>query len=222
MSIKGILGKKIGMTQVFDRKGEVHPATVIEAGPCTVVQVKSPQSDGYSAVQLGFGAMKRVNEPMKGHFKGLGEFRYLREFEVDDPSEYSVGQKVGPEIFSPGEFVHVTGVSKGKGFAGGVKRYGFRGGPRTHGQSDRLRAPGSIGPGTSPGRVVKGLRMAGHMGNEQVTVRNLRVLESDPARGLLIVEGSVPGAKNSLLRIRKSDKKPSESPGLVVSQEAAS
>lgn len=222
MSIKGILGKKIGMTQVFDRKGEVHPATVIEAGPCTVVQVKSPQKDGYSAVQLGFGSAKRVNEPMKGHLKGLGEFRYLREFEVDDASQYEVGQKVGPEIFSPGEFVHVTGVSKGRGFAGAVRRYGFRGGPRTHGQSDRLRAPGSIGAGTSPGRVLKGLRMAGHMGSEQVTVRNLRVLESDPARGLLIVEGSVPGAKNSLLRIRKSNKKPSESPGIAVSREAAS
>jgi len=222
VSIKGILGKKIGMTQVFDRKGEVHSATVIEAGPCIVVQVKSLQNDGYSAVQLGFGAVKRVNEPMKGHLKGLGEFRYLREFEVDDPSQYEVGQKVGPEIFSPGEFVHVTGVSKGRGFAGGVRRYGFRGGPRTHGQSDRLRAPGSIGAGTSPGRVVKGLRMAGHMGSEQVTVRNLRVLESDPARGLLIVEGSVPGARNSLLRIRKSNKKPSELPGLAVSREAVS
>ncbi|MDI6857994.1 MAG: 50S ribosomal protein L3 [Dehalococcoidia bacterium] len=220
--MKGILGKKIGMTQVFDRKGEVHSATVIEAGPCTVVQVKTRQSDGYSAVQLGFGAAKRVNEPMKGHLKGLGEFRYLREFEVDDPSQYEVGQKVGPEIFSPGEFVHVTGVSKGRGFAGGVRRHGFRGGPRTHGQSDRLRAPGSIGAGTSPGRVLKGLRMAGHMGSEQVTVRNLRVLESDPARGLLIVEGSVPGAKNGLLRIRKSSKKPSEWAGLAVSREAAS
>jgi large subunit ribosomal protein L3 len=222
MSIEGILGKKIGMTQVFDRRGEVHSATVIEAGPCTVTQVKTEKTDGYSVVQLGFGAARRVNQPMKGHFKGLGEFRHLREFQVDDASQWEVGQKVGAEVFSPGEFVHVTGISKGKGFAGGVKRYGFRGGPRTHGQSDRLRAPGSIGPGTSPGRVLKGLHMAGHMGSDQVTVRNLRVLESDPARGLLIVEGSVPGAKNSLLRIRKSNRKPTEAPGIATATGAAS
>jgi len=192
------------MTQVFDDRGEVHAATVVEAGPCTVVQVKSPPTDGYSAVQLGFGTARRVNQPLKGHLKGLGEFRVLREFRVDDPSQWKTGQKVGVEIFHAGDRVDVTGVSKGRGFAGGVRRYHFRGGPRTHGQSDRPRAPGSIGPGNSPGHVVKGLHMAGHMGDAQVTVRNLRVLDSDPARGLLFIEGAVPGAKNGLLRIRRA------------------
>jgi large subunit ribosomal protein L3 len=214
MSIRGLLGRKIGMAQVFDRKGVVHPVTVVEAGPCTVIQVKSPERDGYSAVQLGFGLAKRVNQPLKGHLKGLGDFRHLREFAVDDASQWKVGQKVGAELFGPGDFVDVTGISKGKGFAGGVKRYGFRGGPTTHGQSDRRRAPGSIGPGSSPGRVFKGLRMAGHMGSARVTVRNLLVLESDPARGLLLIEGAVPGAKNGLLRIRRSKKAPQEVPGI--------
>jgi large subunit ribosomal protein L3 len=214
MNMKGLLGRKIGMAQVFDRKGVVHPVTLVEAGPCTVIQVKSPGKDGYSAVQLGFGAVKRVNQPMKGHLKGLGDFRYLREFAVDDPSQWEVGQKVGAELFSAGDFVDVTGISKGKGFAGGVKRYGFRGGPKTHGQSDRERAPGSIGPGSSPGRVVKGLHMAGHMGDDRVTVRNLRVIDSDPGRGVLLIEGAVPGAKNGLLRIRRSTKESASIPGI--------
>lgn len=224
MSIRGLLGRKIGMAQVFDRKGVVHPVTVVEAGPCTVIQVKSPEKDGYSAVQLGFGVAKRVNQPLKGHLKGLGDFRHLREFAVDDASQWKVGQKVGAELFGPGDFVDVTGISKGKGFAGGVKRYGFRGGPKTHGQSDRQRAPGSIGPGSSPGRVFKGLRMAGHMGNARVTVRNLLVLESDPARAVLLIEGAVPGAKNGLLRIRRSKKAPESIPGigLVATEEKAS
>ena len=214
MSIVGLLGKKIGMAQVFDRKGVVHPVTVVEAGPCTVVQVKNPGKDGYSAVQLGFGATKRVNQPMKGHLKGTGEFRYLREFSVDDAAQWEAGQKVSAELFNAGDFVDVTGISKGKGFAGGVKRHGFRGGPRTHGQSDRLRAPGSIGPGSSPGRVVKGLRMAGHMGADRVTVRNLLVLDSDPARGVLLIEGAVPGARNGLLRICRSPKAPASIAGI--------
>jgi len=206
MDIEGIIGKKIGMTQLFDEKGEVHGVTVVEAGPCTVVQVKSPENDGYSAVQLGFGAAKRVNQPMKGHLKGLGDFRNLREVRVGDPSQWKTGQKVGAELFQAGDHIDVTGVSKGRGFAGGVRRWGFRGGPRTHGQSDRLRAPGSIGAGNAPGRVLKGLHMAGHMGDARVTVRNLRVIESDPAKGLLFIEGAVPGGKNGLLRIRLSAK----------------
>ena len=204
--IEGILGRKLGMFQAFDRDGTVVPVTVIEAGPCTVLQVKTQDRDGYQAVQLGFGARKRVNEPLKGHFKGLGAFRYLREFSVNDISQWQVGQKVGTEIFEPGDLVHVSGVSKGRGFAGVVKRHGFRGGPKTHGQSDRHRAPGSIGAGTSPGRVLKGMRMAGHMGNRQVTVRNLEVVESNAGRGVLMVKGSVPGAKNVLLRIRLARK----------------
>jgi len=204
--IEGILGRKLGMFQAFDRDGTVVPVTVIEAGPCTVLQVKTQDRDGYQAVQLGFGARKRVNEPLKGHFKGLGAFRYLREFSVNDISQWQVGQKVGTEIFEPGDLVHVSGVSKGRGFAGVVKRHGFRGGPKTHGQSDRHRAPGSIGAGTSPGRVLKGMRMAGHMGNRQVTVRNLEVVESNAGRGVLMVKGSVPGGKNALLRIRLARK----------------
>jgi len=204
--IEGILGRKLGMLQAFDHDGTVVPVTVIEAGPCTVLQVKTLDSDGYEAVQLGFGVRKRVIQPLKGHFKGLGAFRYLREFPVDDISQWRVGQKVGAEIFEPGDLVHVSGVSKGRGFAGVVKRHGFHGGPKTHGQSDRHRAPGSIGASASPGRVLKGMKMAGHMGNHQVTVRNLEVVESNPARGVIMVKGSVPGTKDALLRIRVARK----------------
>jgi large subunit ribosomal protein L3 len=201
---EGILGRKVGMTQYFDRQGEVRPVTVVEAGPCLVIQVKTVESDGYQAVQLGFGQAKRLNSPQKGHLKKLGQFRYLREFRVGDASEYKVGQRLGAELFEEGDLVNVTGVSKGRGFAGGVRRHGFRTGPRTHGQSDRHRAPGSIGSGTTPGRVLKGLRMAGHMGNARVTVRNLRVLESNPATGVLLIEGAVPGARNGLIAIKRT------------------
>lgn len=198
------------MTQVFDRGGEAHAATVIEAGPCLVTQVKTPETDGYHAVQLGFGTAKRLNSPMKGHLKKLGQFRYLREFRVADASRYKVGQKLGAELFQPGDRVDITGISKGRGFAGGVKRHGFHGGPKTHGQSDRHRAPGAIGAGTDPGRVFKGQLMAGHMGNVRVTTRNVKVLESNPARGVLIVQGAVPGARNGLLRIRRRVGAPAE------------
>jgi large subunit ribosomal protein L3 len=201
---EGILGRKVGMTQYFDRQGEVRPVTVVEAGPCLVIQVKTVESDGYQAVQLGFGQAKRLNSPQKGHLKKLGQFRYLREFRVGDASEYKVGQRLGAELFEEGDLVNVTGISKGRGFAGGVRRHGFRTGPRTHGQSDRHRAPGSIGSGTTPGRVLKGLRMAGHMGNARVTVRNLRVLESNPATGVLLIEGAVPGARNGLIAIKRT------------------
>lgn len=204
MSIEGILGRKLGITQVFREDGTSVPVTVIEAGPCTVVQVKTEQKDGYAAVQLGFGTRKRLNSPLKGHMKGLGQFRYLREFRVDDIGEWEVGKKVGCELFQQGDLVDVSGASKGRGFAGVMKRHGFRGGPRTHGQSDRARAPGSIGAGTDPGRVIKGLKMAGHMGTGQATVKNLRVLQSDPARNVLMVEGSVPGNNDLLLRVRRS------------------
>ena len=204
--IEGVLGRKLGMFQAFDRDGTVVPVTVIETGPCTVLQVKTEDHDGYQAVQLGFGVRKRVNQPQKGHFKGLGAFRYLREFSVDDISKWQVGQKVGAEIFEPGDLVHVSGLSKGHGFAGVVKRHGFHGGPKTHGQSDRHRSPGSIGASASQGRVLKGMRMAGHMGDHQVTVRNLEVVESDAARGVIMVKGSVPGGKNALLRVRMARK----------------
>jgi large subunit ribosomal protein L3 len=204
--IEGLLGRKLGTLQIFDRDGTVVPVTVIETGPCTVLQVKTKDRDGYEAVQLGFGARRRVNEPMKGHFKGLGSFRYLREFRVDEISQWEVGQRVGAEVFEPGDLVDVSGISKGRGFAGVVKRYGFRGGPKTHGQSDRYRSPGSIGASASPSRVIKGLKMAGHMGAVKVTVRNLEVVDSNPARGVIMVKGSVPGAKDGLLRIRVARK----------------
>ncbi len=199
-----IFGRKVGMTQVFSAGGEARGVTVVEAGPCTVVQIKTQERDGYDAIQLGYGERKRVTAPMKGHMKQLGQFRYLREVRVDDPNEYTVGQTLGVSLFEEGEIVDVVGKSKGKGFAGVVKRYHFHGGPKTHGQSDRHRAPGSIGAGTSPGRVRKGLHMGGHMGDDRVTVKNLRVFDTDEARNVLLIEGAVPGAKNGLLRIRKT------------------
>lgn len=204
MSIEGILGRKLGMAQIFREDGTIVPVTVIEAGPCTVVQVKTEENDGYSVVQLGFSTRKRVNSPQKGHMKGLGQFRYLREFRVDDISEWEVGKKVGCEIFREGDLVDVSGTSKGRGFAGVMKRHGFHGGPRTHGQSDRARAAGSIGAGTDPGRVVKGKKMAGHMGTSQITVKNLEVVQSDPSRNILMVKGAVPGNEDVLLRVRRS------------------
>lgn len=180
--------------------------TTIEAGPCVVTQVKTKEKDGYNAVQLGFGEAKRLNSPEKGHLKGLGLFKHLREFRVEDVSGFTVGQKVDVAIFKPGDLVDITGTSKGKGFAGVVKRHHFAGGPKTHGQSDRHRAPGAVGATTFPGRVLKGTRMAGHMGNARVTVRNLKVVEVDPARHLLLVEGAVPGSRNGLVLIRKAAK----------------
>ncbi|MBM3118840.1 MAG: 50S ribosomal protein L3 [Chloroflexi bacterium] len=201
--IQGMIGRKIGMTQLFRDDGEVV-VTAIEAGPCFVTQVKTEANDGYDAVQLGFGDAKRINSPQKGHLKGVGQLRYLREFDVDDISSVQVGQKIDVDMFKPGDLIDVTGVSKGKGFAGVVKRHHFAGGPKTHGQSDRHRAPGSIGATTSPGRVLKGTRMAGHMGDKRVTVRNLKVLDVDSARHLLLVKGAVPGSKKGLLLIEKA------------------
>ncbi len=204
---QALLGRKLGMTQVFTREGEARGVTVVEAGPCVVVQIKTQEKDGYTAIQVGFGNRKRINDPLKGHMKRLGQFRWLREFRVDDPNEYEIGQKLGAELFEEGDLIDVIGQSKGRGFAGGVKRHHFAGGPKTHGQSDRHRAPGSIGSGTTPGRVRKGLRMAGHMGDERVTVKNLRVFESDPARGVVLLEGSVPGSVNGLVQITKTGRK---------------
>ena len=158
--IDGVLGRKLGMVQVFDPEGRMRGATVIEAGPCLITQIKTNDRDGYDAVQLGFGSAKRRNKPMRGHLKQQGDLRYLREFKVDNPSEHAVGERIGVEIFEPGDRVNITGTSKGKGFAGVVKRYHFAGGPKTHGQSDRHRARGSIGAGNTPGRVFKGKKMA--------------------------------------------------------------
>ena len=205
--VSGIIGRKLGMTQVFMDDGEVEAVTAVEAGPCTVIQIKTAEKEGYNAVQLGFGETKRLNSPRKGHLKGLGQLRYLREFRVDDVQEANVGDRIDVSLFEKGDLVDVTGVSKGKGFAGVVKRYHFAGGPKTHGQSDRHRAPGSIGATTSPGRVFKGQRMAGHMGNERVTMRNLEVLGTDADRNLLLLKGATPGNRNGLLLIKKSRKR---------------
>jgi len=206
MPLEGMLGRKLGMTQIFDDKGTVHAVTVVEAGPMVVTQVKSPEKDGYAPIQVGYGERKRSNKPMRGHFKKLGDFRLLREFRVRGDGEYSVGDKVGVELFDEGDYVDVTGVSRGRGFAGGVRRWSFRGGPKTHGQSDRHRAPGSIGAGTTPGRVYKGQKMATHMGAEQVTVRNLRIVAKDEAKGLLLIEGPVPGATNATVTVKHTTK----------------
>ena len=204
MAVLGLLGKKIGTTQVFRESGEAVCVTALHAGPCTITQIKTADKDGYESVQLGYEEVRHINKPRQGHLGPVGKlFRYLREFEADDISEVEAGQDISVDLFQVGDRVDATALSKGRGFAGGVKRHGFHGGPKTHGQSDRHRAPGSIGAGSSPGRVIKGLRMAGHMGNARVTVRNLEVVVADPERNLLMVKGSVPGARNSLVAIRK-------------------
>ncbi len=202
--LQAIIGRKMGMTQMCRDDGRAEAVTAIEAGPCKVIQIKTADGEKYNAVQLGFGQTKRLSSPQRGHLKELGQFKHLREFRTDDVGDIKVGDKVDVGLFKSGDLVDITGVSKGKGFAGVVKRHHFAGGPKTHGQSDRHRAPGSIGATTSPGRVLKGLRMAGRMGDERVTVRNLEVLEADPDRNLLMVRGAVPGGANGLLLIRKS------------------
>jgi len=202
--LSGLIGRKIGITQVFTEGGTVEAVTAIEAGPCTVTQIKSVGKEGYNAIQLGFGEAKRLNSPEQGHLGKLGLFKHLREFRVEDTSDIELGHRVDVSLFQPGDLVDVVGVSKGKGFAGTVKRHHFAGGPKTHGQSDRHRAPGSIGAGTDPGRVLKGQRMAGHMGDQRVTVKHIKVVKADPDRNLLLVKGAVPGARNGLLEIRKS------------------
>ena len=203
MAVLGILGKKIGTTQVFRESGAVDSVTAVKVGPCTVTQVKTQESDGYEAVQLGFEEVRRLNGPRRGHLRPVDKlFRYLREVKADGVSDIKVGQTVDVSIFEPGDRVDAMGLSKGRGFAGGVKRHHFKGGPKTHGQSDRHRAPGSIGAGSTPGRVIKGLRMAGHMGNARVTSENLEVVSADPERNLLLLKGAVPGARNTLITIR--------------------
>ena len=200
--MRGMIGKKIGMTQLFLENGECVPATAIEAGPCVVIQVKTRDTAGYDAVQLGFGSSNRLSKAEKGHLKGLGEFRVLHEFRAPAGTA-EVGERVDVGIVAPGDLLKVSGKSKGRGFAGGVKRHHFKGGPKTHGQSDRHRAPGSIGSGTFPGRVLKGKRMAGHMGSEKVTALNLKVISVDTERNLLMVRGAVPGANGGLVIVEK-------------------
>lgn len=205
--IQGLIGKKLGMSQIFDETGLAHPVTVLEVGPCVVTQVKTEAQDGYGAVQLGFGLDKRLNLPERGHRKASGFMsKTLREMKADDVSEFAVGQVITADTFSPGDLVDVIGTSKGRGFQGGVKRHGFSGGPKTHGQSDRLRAPGSIGSSATPGRVFKGMRMAGRMGNDRVTVQNLKVLRVDSERNLILVQGSVPGPNEGTVIVRRAIK----------------
>ncbi|RRR71054.1 MAG: 50S ribosomal protein L3 [Candidatus Viridilinea halotolerans] len=207
--VHGMLGRKVGMTQVFTPKGEVVPVTVINAGPCVVTQVRVAEHDGYDAVQLGFEQVpaRKLTKPQQGHLKAAGTLvRILREFSADNPQEHTVGDVINVELFAPGQKVDVSANSKGRGFAGVVKRHGFRGGPKTHGQSDRHRAPGSIGAGTTPGRVWKGQKMAGRMGGKRITVQNLEVVEVLLEKNLILVKGSVPGARNGLVQIRKAVK----------------
>jgi large subunit ribosomal protein L3 len=217
--IDSILGKKLGMTQVFDEKGAVIPVTVIQAGPCRVTQVRTREKDGYEAVQIGFEESSRLKKPQLGHQKDLvrtqenGKYakqfglKFLREVRTVTVSDHTVGDTISADsIFQNGDTVDVTGTSKGKGFAGVMKRHNFHGGPRTHGQSDRARAPGSIGSGTTPGRVVKGMRMAGHMGQERVTTQNLKIVRVDADKNLILIKGAVPGANGGLVTIRKAVK----------------
>lgn len=204
----GIIGKKIGMTQLFRENGETVAVTAIQAGPSVVTQVKSRDKDGYDAIQMGLIDKKvkqsQLNSPEKGHLRGLENVRYLREFRVHDIGSIKPGDKVDVSFLKQGDLVNVIGISKGRGFAGVVKRHHFAGGPKTHGQTDRHRAPGSIGATTFPGRVLKGKRMAGHMGNQRVTARNLEVVQADQERNLLLVKGAVPGANGGLLIIEKA------------------
>jgi len=207
--MKGILGRKVGMTQIFDEKGEVVPVTVIEAGPCYVTQKKTLEQDGYTAIQVGVEETKskRLTKGQLGHLEkaGLPPLRHLREVRLSDVDEYEIGQKLTVAMFELGERVDVVGTSKGRGFAGTIKRHNFSRQPKTHGQSDRERAPGSIGA-MSVSRVFKGTRMAGHMGMAQVTSQNLRVILVDPERNLLAVRGSVPGANGGLVLVKQSRK----------------
>jgi large subunit ribosomal protein L3 len=217
MSVQGIIGRKVGMTQIYAEDGAAIPVTVIEAGPCIVVQRKTAAKDGYVAVQLGLverRKTKRVTKPMKGHFEkaGLPPCRVLRELRIDESVAVQVGDKVQVDIFAPGDTVHVCGVSKGKGFQGVIKRHHFRGGAATHGSMFH-RAPGSIGASAYPSRVMKGMRGAGHMGSERVTTRNLRVVGVDAENGVLLVRGAVPGAGGGYVLIHKVPGKASSRKG---------
>ncbi len=207
----GLIGKKIGMSQLFDDTGNVVPVTVVEAGPCVVVQKKDEARDGYNALQLGFGTQKnqRVNRPLRGHMAKAekGSFRVLREFRVDDVSGYEVGQELTvTDLVAAGDLVDVTGTSKGRGFAGVMKRWDFRGFSRTHGTHEYFRHGGSIGNRSYPGKVFKGKRMAGHLGNGRVSIQNLRVVEVRPGENLLLVKGSIPGSNGGLVLVRKAVK----------------
>ena len=206
---KGILGKKIGMTQVFDANGNVIPVTAIQAGPCVVVQKKTQENDGYNAIQIGFGEVKekKVTKPLKGHFMKfkLTSKKYLREFKLEDSKDFSVGDEIKVDIFKEGDSVDVSGISKGKGFQGVIKRHNTHRGPMTHG-SMYHRRPGSMGATTTPGRVFKGKKLPGHMGNEKITIQNLNVVAVDVEKNILLIKGAVPGQKGGLICITEAVK----------------
>jgi large subunit ribosomal protein L3 len=220
--VKGLLGIKLGMSQVFDEAGVVTPVTIVQAGPCFVTQVKTEETDGYEAIQVGFGETKngRLTQGQQGHLGLLKKdkqhphrkqgnipaLQHLREFRTKKTAEYEVGQELTVEQFETGDRIDVAGITKGRGFAGVVKRWGFKGGPKTHGQSDRWRAPGSIGATSGTGHVFKGKKMGGHMGNEHFTAQNLQVIKIDSEKNLLAIKGSVPGHKGSLVIIRDAAK----------------
>jgi len=202
----GILGEKIGMTKVFTEKGESIPVTVIMAGPCRVIQKKNIEKDGYNAIQLGFKNIKKnkVLKPIVGHYKKskIEPLKYLREFKINDSEKYTLGQEVKVDIFKQGEKVNIIGISKGKGFAGGIKRHNFSGGPKTHGQKEYFRSVGSVGA-TDAARVFKGKKLPGHMGTDRVNIKNIEIVKVDSERNLILVKGSVPGAKGEMLIINK-------------------
>jgi large subunit ribosomal protein L3 len=206
--IQALLGRKLGMTRLFDENGVVTASTLVEAGPCFVTQLRTPDVDGYTAVQLGFGETQRQTKPEKGHLKkaGLPErtgLSQLREVPADTLDDLELGARIDASMFAQGEIVDVIGTSKGKGFAGVMKRHNFHGGPKTHGQSDRWRHSGSVGSGTTPGRTFKGMRMGGRLGNARITVKNLRILSVDPERNLVALRGAIPGPNGGLIMIRK-------------------
>jgi large subunit ribosomal protein L3 len=207
---KGVLGEKLGMTQVFDDEGRIVPVTVVQAGPCVVTRVRTPDADGYSAVQLGFGQIdpRKVNKPATGHFDkaGVTPRRHIVELRTDDAAEYELGQEITVEVFEAGQRIDVTGRSKGKGTAGVMKRHGFKGLSASHGTQRKHRSPGSIGGCATPGRVFKGLRMAGRYGNTRTTVQNLTVHAIDADKGLLLIKGAVPGPNGGLILVRSAAK----------------
>ncbi len=224
MTIQAILGRKLGTTSMVRQTGDIDCVTAIVAGPCTITQFKTKDNDGYSAVQIGFEEAKTANKPMSGHLSASGnKFKHLAEVRVpnsqsvepETENQLNIGQVIDVNSFSVGDRIDVTGYSKGRGFSGGIKRHGFHGGPKTHGQSDRHRAPGSIGAGSTPGKVIKGMKMAGHYGDEKVTVQNLEVVQTDNNRNLIFVKGAIPGARNSIIYLRRSIKDPNNQ-GLII------
>jgi large subunit ribosomal protein L3 len=206
----GIIGKKLGMSQIFEQNGDLIPVSIVEAGPCRVIQVKTPDKDGYAAVQLGFQpkTAKHTTKPEAGHFKATNSepYRYLTEIRDFKDDSTKVGEMVTVALFNVGQRVKVSGISKGKGFQGVVRRHGFKGGPKTHGESDRLRAPGSIGASAYPSRVIKGMKMGGRMGGDNHTVSGLTIIKIDPDNNLLYIKGAIPGARNGLVTIRRQER----------------